>query len=80
MESDRAIRDAIVQIASENIKALPDRGEFIELLNSHGELTTEILKKLVASGNLINGFHVNFEVPSEFSIYGKEKKKKKIMY
>jgi hypothetical protein len=58
---------------------LLDRGEFIELLNSHGELATEILKKF-ASGNLINGFHVNFDVPSEFSIYGKEKKKKKSMY
>jgi hypothetical protein len=80
MESDRAIRDVIVQTASDNVKALLDRGEFIEFLNSHGELATEILKKLVVSGNLINGFHVNFDVPSEFSIYGKEKKKEMSTY
>ena len=79
MESDRAIREVIVQTASDNIKALLDRGEFIELLNGHGELATEILKKLVASGNLINGFHVNSAVPSEFSIYSMGKKKKKSM-
>jgi len=77
MESDRAIRNVIVQTASDNIKALLDRGEFVELLNSHGELATEILKKLVASGQPINAFHLDF-ASSDWgsSTYGKERKKK----
>jgi hypothetical protein len=75
MESDRAIRDVIVQTASENIKALLDRGEFIELLNTYGELATEILKKLVASDKPIDGSHENFAEQPGWE-YSKEKKKK----
>lgn len=48
METDRMLRDIIVQTASINVKALLDRGEFVELLKDHGDLATEIMGKVVA--------------------------------
>jgi hypothetical protein len=35
-ETDRILRDVIVQGASENIDGLLDRGKFVDLLKSHG--------------------------------------------
>lgn len=48
METDRMLRDIIVQSAGINVKALLDRGEFVELLKDHGDLATEIMGKVVA--------------------------------
>lgn len=59
METDRTIRDIIAKTASVNIKALLDRGEFVEMLNSCGELATDILKREVASSKPVNGFDLS---------------------
>lgn len=46
VEADRMLRDAIVQRASENVKVLLDRSEFVDLLMSHADLAVEILEKV----------------------------------
>ena len=46
-ETDRTLRNVIVQGASENAKKLLDRGEFIDLLKSHGALAADILKRVL---------------------------------
>lgn len=47
VETDRMLRDVIVQGASDNVKNLLDRGEFVEMLKSHGDIATEIMHKVV---------------------------------
>jgi hypothetical protein len=46
-ESDRMLREVIIRKASENAKALFDRGEFVALLQSHGDFATEVLRDVV---------------------------------
>jgi hypothetical protein len=80
MESDRTIKGVIVQVASDNIKALLDRGESIELLNYYGELATNIFKRVVAGNKPANG--LDFVGSSEWggSLYSKGKKKRSSLY
>jgi len=47
LETDRILRDVIVQEASKNIKELLDRGEFVDLLKRHGDFAAEVLKEVV---------------------------------
>lgn len=47
VETDRMLRDIIVQGASDNLKLLLDRGEFVEMLKSHGDIATDIMHKVV---------------------------------
>jgi hypothetical protein len=49
------LRDVIVQGASENVNGLLDRGEFVDLLKSHGTFAADVLRKVVS----------NFESPTE---------------
>lgn len=49
VEEDKMLRDVIVKAASDNIKALLDRGEFVELLKSYGDFATDILKNVVCN-------------------------------
>ena len=48
VETDRILRDVIVQVASDHVKALLDRGEFVEMLKRHGDISAEIMRKVVA--------------------------------
>ena len=41
------LREVIIQTASENAKALFDRGEFVALLQSHGDFAAEVLNDVV---------------------------------
>ena len=47
LESDRILRGVIIRKASENPKALFDRGEFVALLQSHGDFAAEVLRDVV---------------------------------
>lgn len=47
METDRLLRDVIVQVASKHVKDLLDRGEFVEMLKNHGDIAAEILRDVV---------------------------------
>ncbi len=47
VETDRMLRDIIVEVASNNAKTLLDRGEFVDLLKSNGGLATEIMRKAI---------------------------------
>lgn len=47
LESDRMLREVIIRKASENAKALFDRGEFVALLQSHGDFAAEVLRDVV---------------------------------
>jgi hypothetical protein len=47
LDDDRMLREVIIQKASENVKALFGRGEFVELLQSHGDFAIEVLKDVV---------------------------------
>ena len=47
LDDDRMLREVIIQKASENVKALFDRGEFVELLRSHGDFAMEVLIDVV---------------------------------
>jgi hypothetical protein len=46
-ESDRMLREVIIQKASENAKALFDRGEFVALLQTHGDFSMEVLRDVL---------------------------------
>jgi hypothetical protein len=50
-ESDRTLREIIAKSASENIDKLLDRGEFVDLLKSHGSLAADVLKEVVTPKN-----------------------------
>ena len=54
-ETDWMLRDVIVQGVSENVNRLLDRGEFVDLLKSHGTFAADVLRKVVS----------NFESPTE---------------
>ena len=41
------LRDVIVQVASENARALLDRGEFVEMLKHHGDISTEVMRMVI---------------------------------
>jgi hypothetical protein len=47
LNDDRMLQEVIIQKASENVKALFNRGEFIELLRSHGDFALKVLKDVV---------------------------------
>lgn len=47
LESDRMLREVIIRKASANSKALFDRGEFVALLQSHGDFAAEVLRDVV---------------------------------
>lgn len=47
VETDRMLRDVIVQVASDNARALLDRGEFVEMLKHHGDIATEIMRMVI---------------------------------
>jgi len=49
VEEDRMLRDVIVKAASDNIKTLLDRREFVDLLKSCGDLATDILRNEVST-------------------------------
>lgn len=51
--SDRLLKDIVVGIASDNIRTALDRGEFVELLSSRGELCLEVLNKVLCRDPLI---------------------------
>jgi hypothetical protein len=74
-ESDRTVKDIIIQAASDNIKALLDRDEFTEVLNSYGELATSILKRVVASNKPASGFDFAGSSDWGMPMYSKGKKK-----
>jgi hypothetical protein len=74
METDRMLRDAIVQGASENVKVLLDRGEFVDLLKSQSDLAVEVLRKVVSNPDLPTGVEA---VDDPWSLGGGSKKKKK---
>jgi hypothetical protein len=80
MELDRTIKDVIVQVASDNTKALLDRGEFIELLNNYGELATNILKRVVAGNKPANRLGSVGSSEWGSSLYSKGKKKRSSLY
>jgi hypothetical protein len=46
-ESDRMLREVIIQKASENARALFDRNEFVALLESHGSFAAEVLRDVL---------------------------------
>jgi len=41
------LREVIIRKATENAKALFDRGEFVALLQSHGDFAAEVLRDVV---------------------------------
>lgn len=45
--SDRMLREVVIRKASENAKALFDRGEFVALLQSHGDFAADVLRDVV---------------------------------
>jgi hypothetical protein len=45
-DSDRMLREVIIRKASENGKVLFDRGEFIDLLQTHGDFAIEVLRRV----------------------------------
>lgn len=47
VETDRILRDVIVRMASDNVKALLDRAEFVEMLKRQGDISAEIMRKVV---------------------------------
>ncbi|KAF4619085.1 hypothetical protein G7Y89_g14762 [Cudoniella acicularis] len=47
LDNDRMLREVIIRKASENVKVLFDRGEFIDLLQSHGDFAMEVLRSVV---------------------------------
>jgi hypothetical protein len=49
LDTDRMLRNAIVQEASKHVKILLDRGEFVDLLESRGDLAVEVLKNVVSN-------------------------------
>lgn len=53
VETDRILRNVIVQVASDNVMALLDRGEFVELLKRHGDIAAEILRKVVTRNDAV---------------------------
>lgn len=74
VETDRMLRDAIVQGASKNVKALLDRGEFVDLLKSQSDLTVEVLREVVKIPDLSPEVEA---VDDTWGIGGGSKKKKK---
>lgn len=58
VDSDRLLRGVVVRAAVINIRDLLDRGEFVELLNSHGEIGVDILKSVLTcttAGDIATG-------------------------
>jgi hypothetical protein len=53
VETDRMMRDAIVEGASKNVKTLLDRGEFVDLLKSQSDLAVKVLRKVVSNHDLL---------------------------
>jgi len=51
LDNDRVLRDIIIQKASENVKVLFDRGEFIDLLQAGGDFAMEVLRSVVFDSN-----------------------------
>jgi hypothetical protein len=47
LDDNQILQEVIIQKASENIKALFNYSEFIELLWSHGDFVIEVLKNMV---------------------------------
>jgi len=47
MDSDRLLRDIIVNVACDQVNGLLGRREFVDLLRSNGELSTDILELIV---------------------------------
>jgi hypothetical protein len=41
------LREVIIRKASENVKVLFDRGEFVDLLQTHGDFAIEVLRCVV---------------------------------
>ena len=74
MENDYMLRKVILRKVSECIKVLLDRGEFVDLLEDHGELSTAVLRELV--------FKLATDIPEEVDNWGgmssikKDKKKR----
>jgi hypothetical protein len=71
-ESDRMLRDIIIQKAGKNAKSLFDRGEFVALLQSNSDIAVEILRDVV--------FHPQDNAPEEEPDdwgFGMKKSKKK---
>jgi hypothetical protein len=48
-ETDRSLRDVIAHGAGQNAKKLLDRGEFVDLLKTHGSLAVDVLHEAVTS-------------------------------
>lgn len=44
VESDRNLRDVVIKSAASNIKTLLDRGEFVELMDTRGDIRLGILR------------------------------------
>ncbi|MCJ1251050.1 hypothetical protein MMC30_008281 [Trapelia coarctata] len=74
VETDRMLRDAIVQGASKNIKALLDRGEFVDLLKSQSDLAVEVLRVVVSNPDLSPEVEA---LDDTWGLGGGSKKKKK---
>jgi len=49
VETDRMLRDVIVEEASKNVKTLLDCGEFVKLLKGQSDLAVEVLRKVVSN-------------------------------
>ncbi len=47
VDTDRNLRDVVLESAKTNIKALLDRGDFVELMQSRGNLCVEVLKVIL---------------------------------
>lgn len=74
VETDRTLRDVIVQVASDNIRALLDRGEFVDLLKRHGDIGAEIMRKVVSRYDPVE---VHSMYPSGDEQWGESKKKRR---
>jgi hypothetical protein len=75
VDSDRMLREVIIRKASENVKALFDRGEFVELLRSHSEFAIEVLKDVVFN-QLDDVQKVEADELDSWGSFGKKGKKK----
>jgi hypothetical protein len=62
-DNDRMLREVIIRKVSEDVKALFDRSEFIDLLQSHGDFTTEVLRSVVFDSESRQGAQAAIEDP-----------------
>lgn len=75
VETDRMLRDVIVQVASHNARALLDRGEFVKMLKHHGDIATEIMPMVITKYDPFENSQMD---PNDWGEISKKRKVKRV--